>query len=217
MQILVQAPKEEAWIDGSATAGSQGAQVKNNQQMPEHGASTAKARELVVNALAKNAQFMSGALPKRIYPPSFNRYTQGTNAFGTHIDNAVRSVPAVGSVGGYLRTDLSCTVFLTPPDQYDGGELVIESPSGEQAFKLAAGDMLLYPANTLHRVNPVTRGARIASFFWVESLVASNEQRQLLYELDMGIYGLRNQHGDNNETVRLTGAYHNLLRMWAHT
>jgi PKHD-type hydroxylase len=217
LHTLAHAPTGEDWLDGRVTAGTQGAQVKNNQQMPEHSAAAVQARAVVVNALAKNAQFMTGALPKRIYPPSFNRYTQSSNAFGTHIDNAVRSVPAVGSVGGYLRTDLSCTVFLSPPDSYDGGELVMESPSGEQAFKLPAGDMLLYPANTLHRVNPVTRGERIASFFWVESLVASNEQRELLYGLDMGIYGLRNAHGDSPDTVRLTGVYHNLLRMWAHT
>jgi PKHD-type hydroxylase len=217
LQTLAQAPQGEGWLDGSVTAGTQGAQVKNNQQMPEHSATTAKAREEVIHALAKNAQFMTGALPKRIYPPSFNRYTQGTNAFGTHIDNAVRSVPAVGSVGGYLRTDLSCTLFLSAPETYEGGELVIESPAGEQAFKLAAGDMLLYPANTLHRVNPVTRGERIASFFWIESLVASNEQRQLLYELDMGIYGLRSASGETPEALSLTGVYHNLLRMWAHT
>jgi PKHD-type hydroxylase len=217
LHTLARAPKGEGWQDGRATAGTQGAQVKNNQQMPEHSATTAQARTAVVDALAKNALFMTGALPKRIYPPSFNRYTQGANAFGTHIDNAVRSVPAVGSVGGYLRTDLSCTLFLSDPGSYGGGELVIESPSGEQAFKLAAGDMLLYPANTLHRVNPVTRGERIASFFWVESLVASNEQRQLLYELDLTIYSLRSLHGDTAETVCLTGTYHNLLRMWAQT
>ncbi len=218
LHTLAHAPAGEGWADGRATAGTQGAQVKNNQQMPEQSATTVKAREVVINALAKSAQFMTGALPKRIYPPSFNRYAQGNNAFGSHIDNAVRSVPAVGGMGGYLRTDLSCTLFLTPPDRYDGGELVMESPSGEQAFKLAAGDMLLYPANTVHRVNPVTRGERIASFFWVESLIASNEQRQLLYELDMGIYGLRSNSsssGESAETVRLTGVYHNLLRMWA--
>ncbi len=217
LHTLTQAPQGEGWQDGRATAGTQGAQVKNNQQMPEHSATTAQARSVVVSTLAKNAQFMSGALPKRIYPPSFNRYTQGSNAFGTHIDNAVRSVPAVGSVGGYLRTDLSCTVFLSAPESYDGGELVIQSPSGDQVFKLATGDMLLYPANTLHRVNAVTRGQRIASFFWVESLVANNERRQLLYELDMAIYSLRGAYGDNAETVRLTGVYHNLLRMWAQT
>jgi PKHD-type hydroxylase len=217
LQTLAHTPAGEGWHDGRTTAGTQGAQVKNNQQMPELGAATAQAREMVINALAKSAQFMTGALPKRIYPPSFNRYAQGTNAFGSHIDNAVRSVPAAGGLGGYLRTDLSCTLFLTPPDSYDGGELVMESPGGEQSFKLAAGDMLLYPANTVHRVNPVTSGERIASFFWVESLVASNEQRQVLYELDMGIYGLRQNHGETPEVLRLTGVYHNLLRMWAQT
>jgi PKHD-type hydroxylase len=217
LHTLTHAPAGEGWQDGRTTAGTQGAQVKNNQQMPEQGAATAQAREVVVNALARSAQFMTGALPKRIYPPSFNRYAQGTNAFGSHIDNAVRSVPAVGGLGGYLRTDLSCTLFLTAPDSYDGGELVMESPGGEQSFKLAAGDMLLYPANTLHRVNAVTHGERIASFFWVESLMASHAQRQLLYELDMGIYGVRQSHGETPEALRLTGVYHNLLRMWAHT
>lgn len=217
LYCLALAPANEGWASGQTTAGTQGAQVKNNQQMPEYGPATVSAREMVISALAKCAQFMTGALPKRIYPPSFNRYAQGTNAFGSHIDNAVRSVPAVGGLGGYLRTDLSCTLFLSDPSSYDGGELVIESPAGEQAYKLSAGDMLLYPANTTHRVNPVTRGERIASFFWIESLIPSQEQRQLLYELDMGIYSLRSQHGDSEETVRLTGVYHNLLRMWAHT
>jgi PKHD-type hydroxylase len=217
LQTLTLAPPGEGWQDGRSTAGTQGAMVKNNQQMPEHSATTVKARTCIINALAQSAQFMTGALPKRIYPPSFNRYTQGTNAFGSHIDNAVRSVPVVGGLGGYLRTDLSCTVFLSDPAQYDGGELVIESPSGEQSYKLPAGDMLLYPANTVHRVNPVTQGERIASFFWVESLIASTEQRQLLYALDMGIYALRSQHQDSAETVQLTGVYHNLLRMWAQT
>jgi PKHD-type hydroxylase len=215
LHTLAHAPAGEGWADGRVTAGTQGAQVKNNQQMPEHSATSAQARDVVVAALARSAQFMTGALPKRIYPPSFNRYAHSSNAFGSHIDNALRSVPALGGLGGYLRTDLSCTLFLTPPDSYDGGELVIESPGGEQAYKLAAGDMLLYPANTVHRVNPVTRGERIACFFWVESLVASQEQRQLMYQLDMAITALRSTGGDSAETVRLTGVYHNLLRMWA--
>lgn len=212
LHILASAPPDQGWTDGRITTGSQSAMVKNNQQMPEQGASTAQARDLVLAALSRNAQFMTAALPRRVYPPSFNRYSGQTNAFGSHIDNAVRTVP--GSAG-YLRTDVSCTLFLNDPGSYDGGELVIQAPGGEQSYKLNAGDILLYPSTTLHRVNPVTRGERIASFFWVESMIRSAEQRQLLYQLDMGILSLRQKSGETPEAVRLTGVYHNLLRMWA--
>ena len=217
LKLLQEAPPGEGWIDGLATSGKQSAQVKNNQQTPEGGRITAQAREIIVSAISKSAEFMTAALPRRVYPPNFNRYSGEANTFGPHIDNALRNVPGTG---GFLRTDLSCTLFLSDPANYEGGELVISSPGGEQTYKLPAGSLLLYPATTVHRVNPVTRGDRICSFFWIESMVASNEQRQMLYELDMTIMALRTHELQNSgqesaESVRLTGTYHNLLRMWA--
>lgn len=217
LQLLRSAPVGESWINGLATTGKQSAQVKFNEQMPEAGRVTAQAREVIVSAISKSAEFMTAALPRRVYPPNFNRYSGATNSFGAHIDNALRNVPGGN---GFLRTDLSCTLFLSDPASYDGGELVISSPSGELAYKLPAGSLLLYPATTVHRVNPVTRGERISSFFWIESMVASNEQRQMLYELDMTIMALRTREmqatgQESQEAVRLTGTYHNLLRMWA--
>jgi PKHD-type hydroxylase len=217
LSLIASAPEGEGWINGLATSGKQSAQVKNNQQTPEGGRITAQAREIVVNAISKSPEFMTAALPRRVYPPNFNRYAGDANTFGAHIDNALRNVPGTG---GFLRTDLSCTLFLSDPASYEGGELVISSPGGEQAYKLPAGSLLLYPATTVHRVNPVTRGERIACFFWVESMVASNEQRQMLYELDMTIMALRTRElqsagKESDESVRLTGTYHNLLRMWA--
>jgi PKHD-type hydroxylase len=217
LALLRNAPAGEGWVDGKATTGQQSGQVKNNQQMPEQGRITAQAREIVVAAISRHPGFMTAALPRRLYPPSFNRYAGASNAFGSHIDNAMRSIPGLP---GFLRTDLSCTLFLSDPASYEGGELVISSPGGEQAYKLPAGSLLLYPATSVHRVNPVIQGERIASFFWVESMVRSEEQRQLLYELDMTIMAQRTrelQSGgkESEESVRLTGTYHNLLRMWA--
>jgi PKHD-type hydroxylase len=217
LALLRNAPAGESWIDGAATSGKQSAQVKNNQQMPEQGRITQQAREIVVAGISRHPGFMTAALPRRLYPPNFNRYAGGSNAFGSHIDNAMRSIPGQS---GFLRTDLSCTLFLSDPASYDGGELAISCPGGELAYKLPAGSLLLYPASTVHRVNPVTRGERIASFFWVESMVRSEEQRQLLYELDMTIMAqrtreLQNSGKESEESVRLTGTYHNLLRMWA--
>ncbi|MBS7807735.1 Fe2+-dependent dioxygenase [Variovorax sp. PCZ-1] len=217
LTLLRNAPAGEGWLDGVATSGKQSAQVKNNQQMPEHGKVTQQARELVVGAISRHPSFMTAALPRRLYPPNFNRYTGSANTFGAHIDNALRTLPGAP---GFLRTDLSCTLFLSEPDSYAGGELVIQAAGGEQAYKLPAGSLLLYPANTVHRVNPVTSGERIACFFWIESMVRSQEQRELLYELDMTIMAQRTrelQRGgkESAESVRLTGTYHNLLRMWA--
>ncbi len=220
-------PGGEGWIDGIATSGKQSAQVKNNQQTPENGRITAQAREIVNSAISKSPEFMTAALPRRIYPPNFNRYADAANTFGAHIDNALRHVSSANGSGGYLRTDLSCTLFLSEPASYEGGELVIQgaggsssSPSAEQSYKLPAGSLLLYPATTVHRVNPVTRGERIACFFWIESMVRSSEQRELLYELDMTIMAQRTRElqssgKESSESVRLTGTYHNLLRMWA--
>jgi PKHD-type hydroxylase len=211
--LLTDAP----WGDGRATAGSQSAQVKNNQQLPEEHPVTQALQALVLDALAEHLLFFAAALPKRIFPPLFNRYGGATNAFGNHIDNAVRLVRHGPQRGTQVRTDVSCTLFLADPASYDGGELVIEDTYGAQRVKLPAGDMLLYPSASVHRVEPVTRGARLASFFWVESLVRSTEQRRLLYELDMQILALRQAQGDTEPVVGLTGTYHNLLRMWADT
>jgi PKHD-type hydroxylase len=201
------------WADGSITAGSQSAQVKNNRQLPEESEASRAARSIVIEALGKNALFMTGALPKKTFPPLFNRYDGAANNFGSHIDNAVRT----SARGAWVRTDLSATLFLSDPDSYDGGELVVEDTFGEQAIKLAAGDMILYPASSVHRVQPVTRGTRLASFFWIESMVRDDAQRRLLFDLDMSILALRGTEGDSDPVVRLTGCYHNLLRMWSET
>lgn len=200
------------WIDGRATAGSQSSQVKNNLQLPENAPAAASARERVLKALSASALFFTAALPKRIYPPLFNRYEGAANAFGSHIDNAIRTHPATAR---HVRSDLSATLFLSDPDSYDGGELVIEDSFGSQRVKLAAGDLVLYPASSVHRVEPVTRGARLACFMWIESMVRQTERRRLLYDLDMAILALRTDTGDSPAVVRLTGCYHNLLRMWA--
>ncbi|TPQ29262.1 Fe2+-dependent dioxygenase [Methylomonas koyamae] len=203
---------DATWADGRITAGSQSAQVKNNWQLPEHSGQSAAARTILLDALNRNALFLSAALPKRIFPPLFNRYEGEHNTFGNHIDNAVRHCPVTGQ---RVRTDLSATIFLADPDSYDGGELVIEDTYGQHAVKLAAGDMVLYPGSSLHRVEPVTGGARVASFFWLESMVRETERRRLLFEMDMAILQLRNTGGDSEPVVNLTGCYHNLLRMWA--
>jgi len=200
------------WADGRLTAGTQSAKVKQNLQLPELGAASLAARKIVLAALNRNALFLSSALPKRIFPPLFNRYEGDYNTFGNHIDNAVRTC---ADSGVRVRTDLSATLFLCDPDSYEGGELVIEDTYGEHAVKLAAGDMVLYPGSSLHRVEPVTRGARLASFFWIESMVRETERRRLLFEMDMAILELRETQGDIPPAVNLTGCYHNLLRMWA--
>lgn len=207
-QLLADAP----WTDGRITAGSQSAQVKNNWQLPEDTPQSQQLRILLLAALNRNALFLSAALPKRIFPPLFNCYQGEHNTFGNHIDNAIRYCSTNGE---RVRTDLSATIFLADPDSYDGGELVIEDTYGQHAVKLAAGDMVLYPGSSLHRVEPVTRGARVASFFWLESMVRETERRRLLFEMDMTILQLRSTQGDNQATVNLTGCYHNLLRMWA--
>lgn len=217
-QLLLSA----AWLDGRVTAGRQSGAVKNNLQLAEELPAAQQARHIVSAALARNPMFVTGALPKSVYPPLFNRYGGDTNAFGNHIDNAVRTHAATAR---HVRTDISCTLFLSEPETYDGGELVVQDTYGEQNIKFAAGDMVMYPGTSVHRVNPVTRGERMACFFWVESMVRSDAQRRLLYEMDMAITALRQKdldqaggdraHAESNEVVRLTGCYHNLLRMWA--
>lgn len=209
-ELLAQAP----WQDGRATAGGQAAQVKNNQQLqpgsPQHG----ELQALVLQALDRHPLFFSATLPKRVLPPLFNRYAGTSNTYGDHVDQAIRYLP-----GGVqrVRTDISCTLFFSDPADYDGGELVVQDTYGEQRVKLAAGDLVVYPGTSVHRVEPVTRGARLASFFWIESLVRSDEQRRLLYDMDMSLMTLRSERGETPELVQLTGTYHNLLRMWADT
>ena len=208
--ILDKAP----WGDGRVTAGVQSAQAKNNQQLPQDGAETKALQRIVLGALNRHALFFSAALPRRVFPPLFNRYGGAANAFGDHVDNAVRFVP--GGQGERVRTDVSCTLFLADPADYDGGELTIADTYGAQRIKLPAGDMVLYPGTSVHRVEPVTRGHRIASFFWIESMVRSDEARRLLYEMDSHLMRLRASVGETDPAVvGLTGTYHNLLRLWA--
>jgi PKHD-type hydroxylase len=201
------------WTDGKVTAGAQSAQVKRNIQLPETSDYAEKARQIVLKALSRNALFFSAALPKKIYPPLFNQYRDGMD-FGAHIDNAVRTHAITGN---HVRTDISCTLFLAEPESYEGGELVIEDTYGHQMVKLGAGDMVLYPGTSLHHVRPVTSGARIACFFWVQSMVREDCQRTLLFDMDAAIATLREQIGDSAAVIRLTGNYHNLIRMWADT
>ena len=200
------------WSDGRITAGDQSAGMKNNEQLAEELPAAQQARHVVSVALARNPMFITGALPKTVYPPLFNRYRGNANAFGDHIDNAVRTHAATAR---HVRTDISCTLFLSDPESYDGGELVVQDTYGEQRFKFEAGDLVLYPGTSVHRVEPVSRGERVACFFWIESMVRRDDQRRLLYDMDMAILALRQAHGDTAETVRLTGCYHNLMRMWA--
>jgi PKHD-type hydroxylase len=200
-----------AWADGRLTAGYQSAQVKANLQVPLSDPAAQEASSLIVGALERNATFVSATLPHHVYPPLFNRYTPGMG-FGDHIDNAVRQIPGTPH---RLRTDVSATLFLTAPEEYDGGELVIEDLYGTHSVKLAAGDMVVYPSSSLHRVQPVTRGARDAAFFWIQSMVRDASARAMLYELDLSIRDLTSDGADARNLLRLTGCYHNLLRRWA--
>jgi len=200
----------EDWVDGRATAGEQSARAKRNLQVPEDAPAARELGETILAALGRNQQFVSAALPLRVFPPLFNRYDQGM-AFDTHVDNTIRFAGPVR-----FRTDLSATLFLTDPEDYDGGELIVEDTYGEHAVKLAAGDMILYPASSLHRVAPITRGSRWASFFWVQSMIRADPQRSLLYDLDNAIQALSLQVGQGDASVvSLAGTYNNLLRMWA--
>lgn len=204
----------EGWVDGRETAGKQSALAKHNLQLPQDSPAAAATGSVILDVLANNGLFMSAALPRQIFPPLFNRYdAAGEHRFDSHVDNAIRFLPH-GS--GRIRTDLSATLFLTEPEDYDGGELVVEDSYGEHQVKLSAGDMILYPATSLHRVEPVTRGSRVASFFWIESMVRDDGQRTLLLDMDAAIRTLATQAGDDNAAVKsLTGIYHNLLRRWA--
>ncbi|MDB5406255.1 MAG: PKHD-type hydroxylase [Rhodospirillales bacterium] len=200
-----------AWIDGSVTAGYQAVKVKHNLQIPEDHPAARELGALVLGALERNPVFLSAALPVKVYPPMFNRYDPG-QTFGTHVDTAIRYVPETPH---RVRTDLSATLFLTPPAEYDGGELVIEDTYGTHSVKLGAGDMILYPGSSLHQVLPVTRGTRLASFFWIQSMVRADADRALLYELDTAIQQLAGVTQNDASVVRLTNVYHNLIRRWA--
>ncbi|TYK64981.1 Fe2+-dependent dioxygenase [Colwellia echini] len=201
------------WADGNITAGYQSSQAKNNLQLPENSPLVREMGDLILSALAKSNMFMSAALPLKIFPPLFNCYQGGGN-FGVHVDNAIRQVPGTHVK---VRTDLSMTLFISEPDEYEGGELTIEDTFGSQKVKLAAGDMILYPSTSLHHVTPVTKGRRLASFFWLQSLVNSDEKRSILYDMDMAIQSLRTKVNDSPEIIQLTGVYHNMLRQWSQT
>jgi PKHD-type hydroxylase len=200
----------QAWVNGRVTAGEQSALAKHNLQVPQDAPAARELGEMILSALGRNSRFVSAALPLRVFPPLFNRYDEGM-AFDTHVDNAIRFAGPVR-----FRTDVSATLFLTEPDEYDGGELIVEDTYGEHAIKLPAGDMILYPATSLHRVAPITRGSRWAAFFWAQSMVRADAQRSLLYDLDNAIREMSVKVGQGEPAVvSLTGTYNNLLRMWA--
>lgn len=198
------------WTDGRETVGRQGAQVKHNEQLPETSPLKAELGAVVLAALQRNPLFFAAALPARVLPPRFNRY-QGGGSYGFHVDGAVMA----NGVHGHLRSDISCTLFLSAPEDYDGGELVISDTYGEHEVKLPAGDLIVYPSSSLHQVNPVTRGARQAAFFWVQSMVRDDAQRRLLWEMDTSIERLRHSQADASAILQLSGVYHNLLRRWS--
>lgn len=205
--------EDDAWVDGRVTAGYQGAPVKHNRQVDEASDLAGRCQALVVGALERRAEFISAALPNLVYPPMFNRYGSGM-AFGPHVDGGVRIDPRTGRK---LRTDVSATLFLSDPDDYDGGELEISDTYGTHSVKLNAGDLVLYPASSLHQVTPVTRGERLACFFWVQSLVRDDGRRALLYDMDLAIQRLNQTGADEDARRSLVGCYHNLLREWAET
>ena len=200
------------WTDGRETVGTQGAQVKRNRQLPDASPLRRQLGEALLAALAGNPLFHAATLPRRILPPRFNRY-EGGGEYGMHVDGSVMALPD----GEQLRSDISCTVFLCEPEDYDGGELIVSDTYGEHAVKLPAGDAIIYPASSLHRVQPVTRGARVAAFFWVQSLVRDDGCRRLLFELDASIQRLVATGADRAAVLQLTGTYHNLLRRWAES
>ncbi|HWF37129.1 MAG TPA: Fe2+-dependent dioxygenase [Candidatus Acidoferrales bacterium] len=199
------------WIDGKVTAGYQSSRTKDNQQVAENSPASRSVGEMILSALGQHALFITAALPLKVFPPLFNLYQSG-QSFGTHVDNAIRQVAGTPH---RIRTDLSATLFLSAPEEYDGGELIVEDTYGTHNVKLPAGDMILYPATSLHHVRPVTRGARIASFFWIQSMVRDDGERSLLFDLDMAIQRVNRDLAEHPSAVRLTGVYHNLLRRWA--
>jgi PKHD-type hydroxylase len=200
-----------SWIDGRVTAGHQSARAKDNLQLPEDSPLARELGDEILGALQRSSLFIAAALPSRVFPPLFNRY-QGGQSFGNHVDNAIRHVAGTPV---RIRTDLSATLFLSRPDEYDGGELVVEDTYGVHSVKLPAGHLVLYPATSLHHVRPVTRGARVASFFWIQSMVRDDGERTLLFDLDSAIQQLNAGQADHPAAVPLTGVYHNLIRRWA--
>jgi PKHD-type hydroxylase len=199
------------WVDGAVTAGHQSARVKDNSQLPEGSPEARELGELVLGALQRSPLFVTAALPLQVFPPLFNRY-QGGQSFGTHVDNAIRQVPGTPH---RIRTDLSATLFFSAPEEYDGGELVVEDTYGVHGIKLPAGHLILYPATSLHHVRPVTRGARICSFFWIQSMVKDDAERTMLFDLDNAIRQIAQTDAEHPAVVPLTGLYHNLIRRWA--
>ncbi|MGH8444577.1 MAG: Fe2+-dependent dioxygenase [Solimonas sp.] len=199
------------WVDGNVTSGHQSARAKANLQIPEEHAAAREMGAMILQALSRNPRFIAGALPQHVFPPLFNRYGVG-QTFGTHVDNAVRQHRASGL---RIRTDLSATLFLAAPEEYDDGELIIEDTYGRHSVKLPAGHLVLYPASSLHHVTPVTRGSRLASFFWIQSMVRDDGERSLLLELDKAIQRVAADLPEHPALVQLTGVYHNLLRRWA--
>jgi len=206
--------EDAPWIDGRSSAGTQAVTQKNNEQLSQDSDQAHRLQALVLNALKRDALFFSAALPRKIFNPLFNRYRGDSNFYGPHVDSAVMHSKTTQE---WVRSDVSCTVFFSEPDSYDGGELLVQDTYGSRGVKLAAGDAVLYPGTSVHQVTPVTRGQRVASFFWIESMVRSDEQRRTLFELDMNLLKLRAQLGETPETTALTGVYHNLLRQWANT
>lgn len=202
---------EAQWVDGRVTAGTQAALVKNNQQLPEESPQIHALRQIVLRALNRNPLFFSAVLPLKILPPFFNRYGGATNTYGFHVDNAMRMMPD-GS--GYVRSDVSATLFFSNPEDYEGGELIIEDTFGTHGLKLPAGSMVIYPSSSVHQVSPVTSGVRVACFMFIQSMVRDPAKRRLLYDMDMALISLREQIGEAEPVVKLTGNYHNLLRMW---
>ena len=201
--------EKAAWVDGNVTSGHQAAKAKNNLQLPESAPEARELSNMVMEALGRSPLFISAVLPKQVFPPLFNRYDAGMT-FGNHVDNSVRS-----GNGVRIRTDVSSTLFISSPEDYDGGELIVEDTYGAHSVKLPAGDMIVYPATSLHRVTPITRGSRICSFFWTQSMIRDEAQRGLLFDLDMSIIRLAGDHPQHKSVVSLTAVYHNLLRQWA--
>jgi PKHD-type hydroxylase len=203
------------WVDGKVTAGHQSSKAKNNMQLPEGSPAAQQLGDMILGALSRNPLFLSAALPLRVFPPLFNRYSGG-QSFGTHVDNAIRQVTGTPH---RIRTDLSATLFFAAPEEYDGGELCVEDAYGVKSVKLPAGHMIMYPSTSLHHVTPVTRGARVSSFFWIQSMIRDDAQRSLLFDLDLAIQrlgrDLPNEPVASQTSVQLTGVYHNLLRQWA--
>jgi PKHD-type hydroxylase len=202
---------EAMWVDGKVTAGHQSARAKDNMQIPEDHPTARQVGDMILAALGKNALFLSAALPLKVFPPLFNRYSGG-QSFGTHVDNAIRQVTGTPH---RIRTDLSATLFFAGPEEYDGGELCVEDTYGVKNVKLPAGHMILYPSTSLHHVTPVTRGARVSSFFWMQSMIRDDGQRSILFDLDSTIQRIGHDHPQSPYAVQLTGVYHNLLRQWA--